>query len=234
MICAIHQPQFLPWLGYLHKIACADIFVFLDNVQFKKNEFQNRNKILINGEAKWLTVPVSFNFGDTICRTKLAEKSNWRSKIIRTLEQNYAKAPLFQKYGPEIINIINQECDNLAEFNQATVVWLAKCFNIHSKILVASALPEFSHDPTQRLIDICLHVKADTYLSGAGGHDYLDTAKFQDAHISLEFQNFLHPEYPQCYSKHQNEFVSHLSAVDMLFNCDVSSIDIRKLNGATL
>ncbi len=228
MICAIHQPQFLPWLGYLHKIACSDVFVFLDNVQFKKNEFQNRNKILVGNEAKWITVPVTFDFGDAINETKIADNQDWCSRMTNTISQNYARTPYFKEYGHEFIDIINRDWENLAKLNQATVEWLMKCFGIRSEILTASNLPISSSDPTQRLIDICLHVKANTYLSGSGGLDYLDSSKFDQAGIHLEFQNFLHPQYTQYHhDTSKKDFISNLSAVDMLFNCG-KSYDIKQ------
>lgn len=218
MKCAIHQPQFLPWLGYLHKIGSVDVFVFLDNVQFKKNEFQNRNRIRIENRPGWITVPVSFKFGDTLRATAIADDPKWRRKMCSTIEQNYGRAPYFKKYGPELIELLGREWDNLADLNQAATEWLAGCFEINTRMLVCSEMPDFSPDPTQRLIDICRHVEADTYLSGAGGRDYLNEASFEKAGIKLEFQNFLHPVYPQCYNE-SSVFIAHLSSIDALFNC---------------
>ena len=228
MICSIHQPQFLPWLGYLNKISTSDIFVFLDDVQFKKNEYQNRNKIKCGGEARWLTAPVSFKFGDTLLETKVVHDSKWQKKMCMTIGQYYKKTPYFEEYSPALFNIINREWDNIAEFNQATVEWLMKSFCIETKTLVCSKLPSFDTDPTQRLIDICRHTNADTYLSGAGGREYLDVAKFEAAGIELIFQEFLHPKYKQCYTQGESEFVSHLSAIDMLFNCGSKNTNLLK------
>lgn len=219
MKCAIHQPQFLPWPGYLHKINNTDKFVFLDNVQFRKNEFQNRNRILVAGTMKWLTVPVSFHFGDTLREIKIADDVPWRKKMLYTLDLNYPKAPYFQQFRASLANVIEREWPNLAEFNAATVRWLMKCFDIRTEIYTSSQLPELSSDPTERLIDICRHIEADTYLSGAGGHDYLEAGEFKKAGIKLEFQEFKHPIYPQHNAKEGSGFVSHLSAIDGLFNC---------------
>lgn len=228
MKCAIHQPQFLPWLGYLNKIHSADVFVFLDNVQFKKNEFQNRNKIRVGDEGRWLTVPVSFTFGDTIRQVRIADDPRWHRKLIMTLEHNYGKTPYFGQFSKELTDILNGPWGNLAELNQATVEWLMRCFEIRTKILVSSNLPEFSLEPTRRLVDICRYVGADTYLSGAGGHGYLDIKAFEQAGVGLEFQEYLHPEYPQCYGN--SGFVSHLSAVDALFHCGGGPEAGKRLN----
>jgi len=221
MKCAIHQPQFMPWLGYLNKISACDIFVFLDNVQYKKNEYQNRNRIRIGNEAKWITVPVSFKFGDTINQTLIAKDPRWRKKIISSIEHSYSKSPFFEVFIPRLLEIINSDWSNLAGINQATVEWLITCFEIKTRLLVCSELPDFSMDPTGRLIDICRHVGADTYLSGAGAHDYLDMEQFSKSGFNIEFQEYLHPVYQQYYDgrKPVDEFLSHLSALDGLMNC---------------
>lgn len=218
MKCSIHQPQFLPWLGYLAKIARSDVFVFLDNVQFKKNEFQNRNKIRIGDEAHWLTVPVSFQFGETLQQTRIGEDPHWRRKMRLTLEHNYGDTPHFKTYAPALLDMIDQPWTDLAALNQATVTWLLSSFAIHTPVLTCSTLSPFSSDPTGRLVEICRHVGADTYLSGSGGHDYLDLTQFQKAGITLEFQEFLHPSYEQWYHQKHKTFISHLAAADALFN----------------
>ena len=259
MKCAIHQPQFLPWLGYLHKIHNVDKFIFLDNVQFKKNEFQNRNRIIAAGETRWLTVPVSFNFGDTLRETKIAANDTWRKKMMHTLALNYAKTPCFRQFREGLAEVIEQEWKSIAELNEATIRWLMKCFDIRTEVYIASQLPELSTDSTQRLIEICRQVGADTYLSGAGGHDYLKPAEFEKAGIKLKFQQFEHPVYPQFHSsrlkvqssqftvqsspsfaqmatedkqftEEDSGFVPCLSAVDGLFNCGGGAAGRKMLN----
>jgi len=230
MKCGIHQPQFLPWLGYLHKINYVDKFVFLDNVQFKKNEFQNRNRTIVSEKIGWLTVPVKFNFGDTLCETKIADAVSWRKKIFRTISQSYAKAPFFQQFGKELLQLLEQDWQTIAELNEATVRWLVRCFDIRTELFVSSNLPVTSADPTQRLIDICHHVGSDTYVSGMGGHNYLSTETFEEAGITLEFQEFKHPVYPQSSIKKGSDFVPYLSAIDGLFNCGGSAAGREKLN----
>lgn len=234
MKCAIHQPQLLPWLGYLNKINSADVFVSLDNVQFKKNEFQNRNKVRVGAEPKWITAPVSFKFGDTIRETLIAGDPRWRKKMISTIEYNYGKTPFFKNYAPPLFEILNREWKNLAELNEATVIWLVNCFGIKTSILISSEMPAFTPDPTQRLIEICRHTGADVYLSGSGAREYLDMETFTSSGIALEFQDFLHPVYPQCYSDGARvaggAFLSHLSAIDGLFNCGGDATGRKMLN----
>ena len=217
MKCGIHQPQFLPWLGHFQKINMADVFVFLDNVQFRKNEFQNRNRICTEQGVQWLTVPVTFRFGDTIREVGLGQRARWRDKIWRTLVQAYGKAPCFDTFAPELKSIIERQWPDLAEINKASVLWLMQCFGVATRTVTASDLPDFTPDRTLRLVDICRHLGAGTYVSGAQAKGYLKVEEFRKAGIEVEFQQFVHPVYPQCNSP--TGFISHMSAIDALFNC---------------
>jgi len=215
MICAIHQPQFIPWLGYFDKIRQADVFVFLDNVQFKKNEFQNRNRILTPQGPRWLTVPVSFRFGDPINGVRVPPDTRWRKKMVRTVEQCYRKAPGFDVCFPTFSELImDVTWESLAELNIATVLWLMELLDLHTPTVRASDLEPLEDDPSGRLIDICRKVGADTYLSGAGGREYLDAARFAEAGVNLRFQHFEHPVYRQ--GDAFDEFVPNLSALDFV------------------
>ena len=102
MICAIHQPQYLPWLGYFDKMAGADVFVLLDDVQFKKNEWQNRNRIRDAQGWQWITVPVLHDHGQRINQVKLNSVVDWRGQHIRAIELNYKKSPFFASYWPRL------------------------------------------------------------------------------------------------------------------------------------
>lgn len=228
MKCAIHQPQFVPWLGYMQKIRLADVFVLLDNVQYHKNEFQNRNRILTQSGVQWLTLPVSFRFGSTLREVALADTGPWRRKLWRTLEHAYGRVPHFARHGAALKDILDRAWDNLAAINTASVVWLCECFEIGTRLLTASDLGELTAHPTQRLVEICRSVGADTYLSGSLARRYLEPELFAAAGIALEFQDFRHPVYAQ--HNGGGEFVSHMSAIDGLFNCGGGSPGREALN----
>jgi len=100
MIITIHQPQYLPWLGYFDKARQADVFILLDDVQFKKNEWQNRNRIRTAQGWQWLTVPVLHDFGAKINGIKINNKISWRANHQKAIELNYGKAPYFKEYFP--------------------------------------------------------------------------------------------------------------------------------------
>lgn len=228
MICAIHQPQFLPWLGHFQKIRMADVFVFLDSVQFQKNEFQNRNRIPTRDGVRWLTVPVTYTFGEPIRAVRIAAGRPWQRKLRGTLEHAYGKGPQFEKLIRGFDEILKRPWPNLAELNRASVLWLMERFEIRTETRIASDLPTCSNDRTGRLVDICRHLGATTYLSGAQAAHYLDIQQFSRAGITVKFQQYDHPVYPQMSS--DAAFVSHMSAIDALLNLGAGNGAREKLN----
>ena len=219
-VLAAHQPQYLPWLGFFDKMAQVDVFVLLDNVQFRKNEWQNRNRIKGPSGAQWITVPIRHRFPQTIAEVEVVESQPWRRKHLRALESNYGKAPFFDQTMPLLANILEQPRDDLASLNIVLIEALADRLGIKTEMRIASEV-KAREDPTLRLVDLCEELGADTYLSGAGG-DYLDLSAFTDSRIAVRFQEFEHPIYPQIYG----EFESHLSVVDLLMNCGSESFSI--------
>lgn len=226
MKIAVHQPQFMPWLGYFDKMDKADLFVLLDNVQFKKNEFQNRNRIKTHDQWAWLTVPVSFKFGDLISEARINNQQDWRKKHLQTLLTYYGKAPFFRDFQPAVTSFYAASDDFLAELNAASIDLIRKIFAINTKVVIASDIPGLSTEPTERLLDICRYFEADTYIAGAGGRDYMECGKFDAAGINLVFQDFIHPEYHQI----NGPFIPYLSALDYIFNNGGDFAPIRSLN----
>ncbi|HPC35467.1 MAG TPA: WbqC family protein [Candidatus Marinimicrobia bacterium] len=217
MICAIHQPQTYPWLGYFAKIMQADVFIFLDNVQFKKNEWQNRNKIRTPQGWIWLTVPVIHNFGQKICEVKINNAVNWRKKHLQTLQTYYGRAPFFKPYFEKLINLYQSEWQNLAQFNIASIRLLMSLIGIDTPTVIASeikTLDDNSLSADEKLITATKAVGSDCYLSGAGGHNYLQPELFSKNGIELRFQSFEHPVYRQM----TTDFLPNMSVLDLLFN----------------
>lgn len=226
MICAIHQPQTFPYLGYFTKMAQADCFVYLDNVQFKKNEWQNRNRIKTDNGWQWLTVPVLHNFGQPIDAVAINPTVNWREKHLQMLQTNYGKAPFFAKYFPALQSIYSRKWEKLVDFNLTTLAWLKEVLGIATPTYLASQLITAQENAAltadERLIWICQRLKADTYLSGAGGHDYLQSDLFPHHGIKLIFQEYQHPVYDQLFGK----FIPFLSVLDLIFNAGDTSLAI--------
>jgi hypothetical protein len=222
MIVAIHQPQFMPWLGYFDKIVRSNIFVFLDNVQFKKNEFQNRNKIKTAQGWMWLTVPVSYKYPEHMDEVRINNRVDWRKKHVKTLAINYQKAPYFHALFPEVERFYAGNAESISAVNRESVIMLLKLLGVDKETAVASAMGGLPEEPSERLATICDAMGADTYLSGAGGRAYLDLEPFKKRGISVAFQAFKHPVYPQLYG----DFIPNLSLLDLLMNCGPDSLNI--------
>lgn len=223
MMASIHQPQYLPWLGYIDKIDRADIFIILDNVQYKKNEWQNRNRIKTASGWQWLTVPVLYRFPEKIHEVRINNKVDWRRKHRVAIEMNYIRAPFFREYFPYLEEIYRKEWERLTDINIALIKTIINLFGIKKELLIASEI-EAREDPTGRLIDLCKAVRADTYLAGRDGPKYMDINAFEKAGIKVVIQDFHHPVYPQLYGG----FEPNLTSIDILFNCGKKSLDILR------
>jgi hypothetical protein len=213
MLVAIHQPQFLPWLGYLDKLDRVDVFILLDTVQFKKNEWQNRNRIRTAQGWQYLTVPILHEFPQRLDRVRINNQTDWRRKHLQALDIHYGKAPFYDRHAKAFRDLYACDWELVATLNAATVGVLAEAFGITTRIVKASQF-EAREEQSARLLDLCKAVGGDRYLAGGGGRDYMDVAQFEAAGIAVEFQDFAHPEYGQVYQP----FIAGMSAVDLLFN----------------
>ncbi|MFA4911540.1 MAG: WbqC family protein [Desulfobacteria bacterium] len=223
MIVAIHQPQYLPWLGYFDKIEKTDIFVILDNVQYKKNEWQNRNRIKTANGWQWLTVPVQYKFPERIDQVKINNRIDWKRKHLNAIVINYGRSLYFNKYRSFFEGVYSQEWEYLVDINVCLINFLIKALGINTETLMASKL-RLREDPTDRLIDICKEVGANTYLAGKDGRNYMDIEKFEKENIKVIFQDFQHPIYNQLFG----EFESYMSVIDILFNYGEDSLRILR------
>ena len=227
MIVAVHQPQFLPWLGYFDKIRRADVFCFLDNVQYKKNDWQDRNRIKTAQGWQWLTVPVHYRFPQKINEVTINNAVTWKSKHLQTLVTNYSRAPYFKKYAHIFEKVYSQDWELISDLNIVLIEQLRAALGLDQRPAVKSSDFDLREDPTDRLIDICLAINADTYLSGQDGVNYMDLERFKENGIEVLIQDFKHPVYPQMF----NDFESHMSVVDLLLNCGPESMEkIKDLN----
>lgn len=223
MMASIHQPQYLPWLGYIDKIDRADVFIILDNVQYRKNEWQNRNRIKTADGCQWITVPILYNFPERINEVRINNKVDWRRKHRNAIETNYRRAPFFSEYFSYFEEIYGKGWNLLADLNIAFIKKIIDLFGIRKKLVIASEI-ETRDDPSGRLIDLCKFVGADFYLSGREGPNYMDMDAFKREGIEVVVQDFRHPVYPQMYGR----FETNLSCIDLLFNCGDKSLEIIK------
>lgn len=233
MIVSVHQPQYLAWLGYFHKIYKSDCFVFLTDVQYKDREFQNRNKIRAQDSWIWLTVPViSKGKGrQKISQVAIDNSLPWQRKHWQSLKTGYGSAAFFDAYAGFFETFYAKHFDRLADLNIELIRYLMDELEIKTQIRFDTELG-IEGARTDRIIEICEKLGADTYLSGAGGRDYLEEGKFAAHNIKLVYQDFAHPVYQQSFAGRTHEFIPYLAAVDLLFNQGAQAKEI--LRGGSL
>ena len=216
----IHQPDFLSYLGFFHRLLYADMYVVLDDVQFVKGTSQswmNRDKIKTANGEQWLTVNVQKASKDTnINEIILNDTLNWKKKNLDLIIQNYKKSEYFDEIFSHIQELYNSEHEKLSDFNMASIFMLIKLFDIDIEIRYSSDL-KTTKTKSERLVEILSQVDATHYLSGIGAKDYHIDKPFDDANIKVIWQEFKHPVYPQLHG----EFIPYLSSIDLLFNCGI-------------
>ena len=215
MTIAIHQPNFIPWIGYFYKIKHCDLFVLLDNVQYTKNSLINRNRIKSVSGEQWVTMPVlhSGSFGQNINETHLVFVEKFFNKFLRTLKMNYAKAHYFDEVM-QLLTIDYVSCDIISVLNEKLIRTIANYLEIHTPIIRSSDLPGIEGSSTNRLISICQYCGADKYLAGFGSRNYQEDDLFYQAGIVPLVSRFTYPQYDQI----NGPFLSNLSVVDVLMN----------------
>ena len=213
-VVAIQQPNYMPWLGYFYKIAAADVFVFLDDVQFSKNSYINRAKILGNGESRWLSVAVSVHLGDAICAVR-PTREDWSDAHLDTLRTFYGNAEAFDAVWPRVQEIYRSALGkNIAAINRALVEDLAGEMGLACRFVASSEIETGTATGDDRLVAIMsVLAPGGTYLSGKGGSNYQEPRKFANAGITLRYSDFRPPTYDQGGS----DFVPGLSVLDAVF-----------------
>ena len=217
-VLSVHQPNFIPWAGYFHKILNSDVFVVLDDVQFVKRSVCNRNKIKAgDGNELMLTVPVKLSRGSrkTYRELEIAYDQKWTGKILKSIQLSYQQSDYFQPFFDDLTAIFLKHSDNLAAFNISIIKYITRKLKIETPFYYQSEIDANPGEKNERIINLCKYFDADVYLSGAGAMKYNDPEMFKQNDIGLEYQQFDHPVYPQ----QHGAFVSHLSIIDMLFNC---------------
>ena len=178
MIVSIHQPNFIPWAGYFHKIIHSDCFVMLDNVEFTKGGFTNRNRIKFsNGKPGWLTIPIKISKGSTqkINEIEVDTGSNWQEKHLRTFIANYTKAKYFSNYYEKIRNIYSSKYTTVKDLNVRLLEFVIKELDIKTAIVIASDIDMARKvKSNELLVEICKTLGAKKYLSGSGAKKYND------------------------------------------------------------
>jgi hypothetical protein len=216
-IITLHQPEFMPWMGFFYKILHSDTYVILDAVQFKKNHFSNRNKIRITSKTGWqyINIPVSIkgNSKQNFNQITIQNSPNWKKKLLKAIYYSYQKSNYFDQVYPLIENCINTNSNRLIDINITLILAVLEFLEIKKEILFQSDL-NINSSATQLVIDGTLACNSNIYLSGPSGKKYLDHKLLKQHNIEVIFKDFTHPLYKQVHG----EFISHMSIIDLLFN----------------
>jgi len=212
---SILQPGYLPWLGFFEQMDRTDIFVIYDDVQYDKHSWRNRNRIKTAQGIQWLTVPVltSKRSGQLVNEVEIDNRVPWQKKHLRALEQNYRKARWFDRYYPLVEEGYVHSWNTLLECDMFFINLLKHAFGITTSILFSSGLTAQGKS-TDRLVRLCEELGATVFYEGMAGKNYIDDTLFLDNGIQIVYQDYNHPVYSQLHGA----FISHLSAVDLLFN----------------
>lgn len=225
MKVVINQPTYLAWIGYFDLIDQADLFVALDNVQFVKQSWQQRNRIRTPDGLQWLTVPVEFRgrLGQLLKDVQIRDPSFGR-KHIRGIELAYRRAPYFDEYFPSLAAVIERRCTGLlSDLNLELIEWAVNALGISTPMVRASNLG-LQGKRTELLAAICEKVGANQYLSPAGSACYLlaEASQLTDRGIEVLFHHYQHPHYRQVFAS----FESYAAVIDLVFNQGPESLGI--------
>jgi hypothetical protein len=228
---AIMQPYFLPYLGYFQLMAKADAFVIYDDVNFINRGWINRNRININGDAHMLTMPLlQASQNRLICEISISDDPAWRKKILKSVQQAYAKAPQFARTYALLEGIVNHPAQNLADYLRHSLHALRDHLGLKTELVDSSRRYENSGLKAQaRIIDICLRENASLYVNAIGGMELYAGSDFKQAGLKLAF---LHPVLNP-YSTGAAPFIPGLSIIDVLMHNDPDAVT-EHLHAGTL
>ena len=216
----IHQPDFLPYLGFFHRFLESDIYVVLDHVQFVKGTSQawtHRDKIRTKKGEEWISLSVKKCGMETpINQVELSENNDWKNKCLNLLKENYRKSKYFNDIYPYLEELFQLECKKMVDFNMASIRLLMNLLDIEISVVYSSTLDPVG-SKNEMLVDIIKKIEANRYLSGVGARTYMEVGLYNEAGIEVSWQEFHHPVYPQMFEG----FIPALSSVDILFNCGI-------------
>ena len=215
MVISIHQPAYLPWLGYFDKILRSDIFIYLDTVQLEKNSFTCRNKIKTPQGDAWLTVPLKMQ-GHTSAVIKdmwIDNSQQWKKKHLKNIFFNYKKASFFHELYHKLESLYAQNFDLFSDLAYHHLLFWMQELNVKTTVFKSSDL-DVGGSKSDLILNLCTNFHATTYLSGALGKSYLEESSFVEHKIKIQYQNYQHPFYSQLHGP----FLQSMSILDFWMN----------------
>ncbi len=219
-LVVIHQPDFMPYLGFFQRLIQADVYIVMDNVQYVRGSRTqtSRDKIKTANGEKWINVGIQKPiYKCHIDEVMLSKEKLWRERSQNLIKENYRKADYFNEVYPYIEELYALECDRMIDFNMASIHMLIRLFGIDDiEIKYASEL-SVAGKSNELIINLVKAVGCHRYLSGVGAKNYYIPELYEAAGIEVEWQKFEHPIYRQQFG----EFIPYLSSIDLLLNCGI-------------
>jgi hypothetical protein len=216
---AIHQPQYFPWPPYVHKVLSADIFVYLDSVQFSKNGVQNRNQIKTAQGPLWLTIPVRNHLGQLLKDARVADPRATR-KHWKTIRTSYSRTPGFVRWQDQLQQLLDRDSELLIDPAIASTEWMLDKLNVRNERVKSSEIAGIEGEASKLIASICRALSATSYLTGTGALAYLDQRDFAEIGCEVMVQQW------KPFSG------SDLSTLDLLLNRPDDAADLIKGAGA--
>lgn len=222
MKVGIMQPYFFPYIGYWQLLNAVDRYVIYDDVNFIKGGWINRNRILINSEAKLFNIQMQgASPNKLISEIRVSDNIVWKKKLLKTIENAYKKAPFYNNIFPIIEEIINYDEINLAKYLANSIKKVCKYLDIETELIISSTLNKDNNLRAQdKVIAICKELEATEYYNAIGGQELYSYEDFKNEGIKLSFLKTNEIKYEQF----KDEFVSNLSILDVLMFNSVTDV----------
>ena len=217
MKASIHQPNYLPWLGFFNKVSQSDIYVVFDDVQYPMGkDFHNRNQIKTNNGKTWLTIPVIGKSERRKFNEIQIKDNGWNEKHLNNIKNFYGKTKYFNDYYPDLEKFYTTTYDKLINLNMGMNKWFFKLLDINTKIIHSSEICNTDLKGLDKIIYILNQINTTRYITsnGPGASRYIDEKVFKDNNIKLIWNEYKHPTYTQQFG----EFIPYMSILDLLFN----------------
>lgn len=215
-VLAAHQPNYIPYLGFLHKASRADVFVLQDDLKYVKNDYGNRNRIQAEDEWRWLSIPVKANNESTF-ETVIPAEATWPREHANILRSKYHRAAHRDRLEPYLETMAANANEALSVIAIALARQLFAEFGVETPTIVESELhPDAFDNPNDRLISLCQRYDCDAYLSGVGARAYIEVDRWSDAGIELRWSDY----EPIAYQRGSAPWIPNLSSLDALAHAD--------------
>lgn len=216
----IHQPDFLPWIGFFQKLKKSSTYVILDDVQFIRRGWINRDQIIVNNQLQWITIPVHSKgkYKELIKNIRINYETDWPKKILKILQHNYSSAPFYDLHIGKLEKIFNKKYEFLIDLNLDLIKYVMNHFKIKTNLILSSKLGAKGHK-SEKILNILLNLKSNFYITGLGSKNYLNVEIFNKNNIDIEFFDFENIHYTDTLSDY---YLKKISIIDLMLKTNRS------------